>query len=381
MAEVITYADVLYTKRSITPCWIMEEYSRKAIKGYDEYTLPPEHRPKPNPLGVTNRGTQYRLVRNAGHWKETIQEKCYADGKWNYGPQENHRYNLPTWAPPVAPQNPSWALELRNKIQSDKVSFAETIGEWREAVGILGDAGRIVKRAFQHAKSLLRARRSRRALRKWFKRVFGRQPGSRFELMDAVRVDLCIKFGIAPIAQQMWDSVEILDRIRATKRRLQVTVRKKTKSKTRAYYGGFDSWTFERSIRAIAYVTYNADDSSFTAGNLGESLWAGTPLSFMVDWFWNFGSYLSSFNAMNGVASFEGAVCTRTRVSGVFLGNQWGWDFIPVEPGKIAYSGYERERITTLPLPSLPSVGIPDTDIWGRLISATEVFASMRKRS
>jgi hypothetical protein len=124
------------------------------------------------------------------------------------------------------------------------------------------------------------------------------------------------------------------------------------------------------------------DNPSFTTGNLAESLWAGTSLSFMVDWFWNFGGYLSSFNAMNGVKSFKGTVGNKILIARRDNRTAYisGGVRSTVQPARSTFKSYERTVMLGLPLASLPEVTpLSESVDWSKLISAREVLFSMRQ--
>lgn len=273
---------------------------------------------------------------------------------------------------------PNWALALRNKIQDDKVSFADTIGEWRESVQLLEGAANLVQKAYRHAKALWRFRKNRRALARYFRRDFGRDPRDKFELFDIVQTDLLIKFGLKPTCDLVWDSLEALDIVKKAARRIQVTV----PIEERYSYPGASSGQLDvvrtRSYRAVAYVHYDVEDTNFTSGNIAEALWAGTRASFIIDWFYDVGSYLKAFNAMNGVRSLKGTLTKREtiratdrRVDNVTYSLK--------SPGKWIEIRNEREVFTTIPLPDLPGFRIPETDLWSRLHTCIEILASTRR--
>jgi hypothetical protein len=199
--------------------------------------------------------------------------------------------------------------------------------------------------------------------------------------MDAVRVDLAIKFGIKPMAQLAWDSVEQLDRVLQMERRIQVTLENEGTLNVAGRFGGVYTVKRTLSSRAIAFVRYDPNNREFTSGNLAEALWAGTRLSFMLDWFWNFGGYLSSFNAMGGVVSFRGVVCRRDTRTGVDRRVDFGSAYKVIREGRWVYKSYRRDLVSTIPMASLPEPSLPTSNIWGRLFSSIEVFASMRKAS
>lgn len=353
-------------------------YMPQLMKSTSVGKLEPEHRIKPNPLYLTDRAKQHRAVYQTLVTRNVQTRRC-AVGGFSYDIQ-NFLYNPGTGIPLTAPGgDPNWALALRNKIQDDKVSFAESIGEWRESAKMLGQTAGWLLTSIKNARKLLRNKRKRRQWRNWFKVVHHRDPKDKYELMDFVSVDLMIKFGIKPQAQLLWDMKDVLDRYLIAKRRIQVTLPLDEEIRTKGAYGGECVVRKQTSCRAIVFVRYDMNSREFTSGNLAEALWAGTTLSFMVDWFWNFGSYLSSFNAMKGVTSFEGVLCRRVRYIGIDRRiNSYGYTTV-VQPGRVVRAEFERQRFYSLPYAKLPGVSIPTTDIWGRLWSSIEVLASIRK--
>lgn len=344
--------------------------------------LDPAHRVKPNPLSNTSLGLQFTSVKKYGHHVDVTTSftgTCAAapTGRPPFI-NEAHIWVSPPLAIPVV-DAPNWALAMRGKILDDKVSFADTIGEWRESVHMLGQATSALHRAWKAALRLWKLRHARRFLKRWFVHTFGRDPSSKLELMDAVSVDLAIKFGIKPTANLIWDSTQQLNRYLIQKRRLTVTLKEKGAGTYPGEYGGAYAITVEKSYRAICYVTYNMDSREFTSGNLAEALWAGTRLSFMVDWFINVGSYLASFSAMRGVTSVTGVLCKRERRSGTDS-RILTKDGHMLERGKYEYRSYARDYFTGIPMAHFPSVRLPEGNLVAKIWSSLEVLYSIRKR-
>jgi hypothetical protein len=211
-----------------------------------------------------------------------------------------------------------------------------------------------------------------------------RDPDDRYELWDIVSADLALKFGIKPYINQIEDAVDALQSVKVCKRRLQVTVKAETRKSTAGLNGGSYDVRWIRSYRAIAYVTFDWESSDFTAGNIGEALWAGSKLSFMVDWMWDVSSYLRSFNATNGVTSLRGVLCDRQRVIGrddrLNLVRSSGATTSILRVGTWARRSYQRSTFTSIPMASVPMPKLPDSDIWGKLLSAGEILGSLIKR-
>jgi hypothetical protein len=338
-----------------------------------------EHRVKPDPLTLTTRGLQYTDVRTTRQERQVLYPAYGCPGGLTIGTQTDWKYGLPTQ--PIVPcEAPDWALAFRNKLQDDKVSFAEQIGEWREAVSMMSDGVGVMKRAFRAVKRIWRNRRHVRNWRKWYKTTFKRPPSSKWELQDAISVHLMIKFGITPMLTQLEDVMVQLDRYLLKTRRIQVTLKTRGAYSAGGRYGGTYSIERVRSTRVIAFVTYDMDNREFTSGNIGEALWAGTKLSFVVDWFWDVSSYLSSFNALKGVTSLQGVICRRDTVKGIDRRVQFGPGYKVQTPGTWNKKSYQRDKfgITDIPISSLPKPRLPDTDLWSRWLTLREILSSVR---
>jgi hypothetical protein len=357
-------------------------YGTRRVAYTDEYSIPPEHRPKPDPLDITNRRNQWTYKSTALRYSRRYEWK---EWDWSYPPYYT-RYTLCSRTEysfvvetgiPALPHASGWILAIRNKLQDDKVSFAETIGEWREGVGLLGSAWNTLKRGAKAARDLLKKRNRRRTLKKWFRAQFGKSPDSPLELLDAVSLDLSIKFGLKPTLNQIWDTLDALGHVAPRKRRLQVTVPDKASIEVPGTFGGSLSYEETLSSRCVIWVTYDLDSSLFTAGNLAESLWAGTSLSFVLDWFIDVGGYLSSFNALKGVSSFTGFVSQKTNGTGHDVRTMVSGGVISTA-GKIEWKSKERLVLTSLPFADLPTFKLPDTDLWSRLHSLNEMFVSTK---
>lgn len=380
MTTVTTYRKVEVTRQLVQPCLDVTSYTDTAVSTVDTLKLPPQHRVKPNPLDLTSRGLQYTDAMTYTVERRAAPMRYLCSGKgWMSGYVDEHRYYLPG-RPYFYTPTPNWTLALRNKIIDDKVSFAEAIGEWRESVGLVEQAAGTLQKATRQAQKLWRSRKSRRACRKWFKDLFKRDPANKFEVMDAVSVDLAIKFGIKPTLDLAYDSIQQLERYLLAERRLQVTVKTVDEKSYPGNYGGSYKIKVEKSYRAICYVRYDMDSREFTSGNLAESLWAGTRLSFMVDWWWNFGSYLSALSALGGTKSTRGVLCQRERVTGIDRRINSGAGFSNVVQGRWIKKSYQRTAFTSVPLPDLPSFRPPTTMLKERLVSAMEILATLRHK-
>lgn len=382
--STINKYDVL-SRRSGYPCPDATTYGWYTETITSQLELPSQHRTKPANLldNLTALGLQYSDVRISRIEHRMTPTTISCGGKVYPAWYEDWSRIMVTQDWPATP-TPEWELAMRNKIQSDKVSFAENIGEWRESVEALKGGSDLLKRAWRKVKMIWRQRHARRKLRAAFRILMDRDPENRFELWDVMSMDLAIKFGLTPYVSQLQDCIDVLSSIKQCRRRLQVTVKAETEKSTSGLNGGTYHIRWIRSYRAIAYVTYDWESSDFTAGNIGEALWAGTKLSFMVDWFWNVSSYLRSFNATNGVTSLRGVLCDRQRVIGrddrLDLVRGPGVSTSIVRVGTWARRSYQRTTFTSIPLASVPMPQLPDSEIWGKLLSSGEILASLIKQ-
>jgi hypothetical protein len=267
---------------------------------------------------------------------------------------------------------------MRNKIDDDKVNFAESIGEWRESVKTVAAAADVLHRAWWTARDIMKARKNRRVYSRWFREQFGSGPQNRLHLTDAVSMDLAMKWGIQPLADQVYDTLSQYDRLHSCLRRLQVTLKTDGARVTKGKYGGSEKLDSSLSVRAIAWVKYDPENRDFTAGNLAESLWAGTPLSFVLDWWIDISSYLHSFTVMQGVEEVN--VSLVKRFVDVIRDDrvQDQKNAYCVQPGLGRFKRTTRSVLTSIPFATYPSVRRPETDLWKRLFSLTEVLVTLR---
>lgn len=385
MAFTYTYESRLVQTRGAPCSGLVSTYGSMKVRGVEVIKLPPEHRVKPKPLDITTRARQSTAsvtCRVHRYYYGTEVWYCKATKSWDILPRTGWSYYIPSdllKETGTITFRDTWIYALRQKIQSDKISFAETLGEWREALGLAESCAKTFVRAAKLAKAMLKRRDKARALRRWFRSQFGRGPESKLQLQDAVQVDLAIKFGIKPNLTLLQDALEAAGRARSRKRKIRVTVPETQEVTTPGIWGGTLIVHGERSNRVVAYVTYNVDSSEFTAGNLGSALWAGTSMSFVIDWFWNVGGYLESFNALKGVQSFKAARMIRTKFRMTDTRNGGNVTEVCEVPGVYSYKYFERAELLNLPYADVPPLELPTTELWGRLHTLIEILVMQRR--
>lgn len=365
-----------------SPCGVTGKVLMQ-VSGYVRKTiLTRESRPKPDLLleNLTSRGTQTLMTTRYLFQRklETVNVVCGGVTYQRYRVSEN--YAAPGGNYPDTPVV-DWATALRTKIKSDSLSFAEMIGEYREAIRYVEDGSGLLKRAWNTARYLWRNRRHRRRIiRRLLKTgLLGEKASgvSKFQFYDIVGADLALKFGVVPLMELASDALSKLGTNMGRARRFQVTLSKEVTERTAGAHSGYSTVRIKDSKRAVAYVWFNNSYGDYTPGNILESLWAGARLTFMVDWFLNVGRYLSALDAMSTVEKVRGTVTTRRFiwVDDGRIANA-GWNL--VSRGKLRISHTWRETMTSVPMPLLPRFELPEGDL-GKILSSCEVLLSIRR--
>jgi len=272
---------------------------------------------------------------------------------------------------------------MRLKIASEQVSFAENIGEWRERVKLLSASAGLMKKAWHAARQLFHSASSRKRFTGNLKQILGKdwKPKTPFEWGDVASTHLAITYGVRPLIGQLEDVLDQLNRVKMARKRIQVTLSSTAQSRTsRTGYDGEIRREGEQSQRVVCYVTFNKNAADFTAGNLASSIWAGTKLSFMVDWMVDIGGYLESLTALTAVDSLCGTISTHTN--GSVTNTQVQPGRILLRPGTYQYRSTSRSVFNSISLP--PKVNIrfgddPGSNGWDQLVSAMEIFTQLRR--
>jgi hypothetical protein len=276
-----------------------------------------------------------------------------------------------------------WGQEVRLKIAAQQVSFAENIGEYRESLEQLEAVGRTLRKAGYSARRIWRNRKSRskfvrQLTREWQKFGHDIKPKTPFEWRDAIGTHLAINFGVLPQIGQLEDVLTQLDSLKQRTIKVQVTMSKDAAPVHKTWSGnvGEAVVTGKKTQRALVYVRFRDTHGNFTAGNLASSIWAGIPLSFMVDWAIGIGSYLESLTALSGVEEVWGTLTTKysseTIRNAIPTGASLG------EPLRSSYRAHDRSLITAIPMPSRVRVQLPEWNI-GKFITSLEIFSSFRR--
>jgi len=200
--------------------------------------------------------------------------------------------------------DPFWHSRLRTKIKELKVNLGASLAEYRQTVDLFLQLGTMligIKRSLLRGdiKGLARATNIR----------------------NIAAANLTYRFGILPLLSDVHKSLEALQ---SPPRDPQVIVRTQVKDKASAF--GYDGYkhehTSEVQIDAVAAVSFHHSAlGKFTIGNPAELAWEITPFSWIIDYFFTLGEFLSVIDALEGVKDMRGSFTTRRKdvVKGPYL--------------------------------------------------------------
>lgn len=372
------YDDKFVVHRDSPDGPICSEYgygSNKWTATIDETEHVVQHRPKPSNLLINQTAlpAQHKTKAKVG-FAYTMTGPTYGSRSCQYSPRiggYSYQQRFVSDAVPFAHAawtypHTWWEMAMRAKIKGTAVNLAESIGEYGVAVAHWQDGVETIKRAAREAFQTYRdIRRGRWRRRRRTLREHG---------LDFIGADLAIKFGIIPNAELVYDSLQAIElaKVAGIYRRFIVTKSATSKGSYQTSVTNHD-WEATRSQRAIAVMKYEPNSGAFTAGNPAESLWAIVPLSFMVDWFLDVGSYLASLDALSSVALVSGTITTRDRV--VDRGTFKPGYIVEVEP-LTSHHAFKRDLLTTIPMPPHPEWRPSAT--WGKLLSTFEILTTIK---
>lgn len=308
----------------------------------EESILVPSHRPMPKPLLMhpTNHGPFFKSLAEAAVF---YREKPGANLNDAGCPQfiDTRKY----WFIPGGITFPTlttnWQLPLRLQIKSDSVNLGTSLIEYRETCKMFQDAARQTVKVYRY----LRGK--------------GWKKGRKLDSATIARAQLTTSFGIAPLLNDLNDSIVMLDR------RLTLPIFKRFYVKVKEKDSGqkvgpsfIDNWETSRTDTAQVIVQFKQDYGGFTVGNPAELAWEVVPFSFVVDWLIPVGDYLSSLDALRGVHKVVGTLTTRVfdksraECSPAFLAVTRFGATRTISPGLFLRKSYSRAVLNDIPLPS-----------------------------
>lgn len=336
-----------------------------------------QSRPKPDDLtmNMTSFGPHFEetIVTGLSDWNwigSTTDYGCpYPSGRYR-----KHIFERVKWFPFLDPSleltYPDWSLPLRLRIKDEAVNIGATLAEYRQSVSMFGTGARAIVDAWKTFRGTLK----------------GNRKG--LTMCDIAASHLIYDYGIAPLVEDVFSSVEIL-RLRLERpiyRRFHVKQKASTVRGSRNLsIGSNGTVDTDDSVKGSQYVTaYVEFDPRWATeiifGNPAELIWEVIPFSFVVDWMIPIGDWLISLDALSAVKDMRVAVSRKAE----YKTTGAAYTTSPVNSiqkpfttsGSITKRTWERNVYTTVPLPPLPRPSLDGSVV--RLLNAISLLVTTR---
>jgi len=274
------------------------------------------------------------------------------------------------------------------KAKDQSVNFAQNIGEFKSTVGTPGSVGQSLKglsqyvgRRIQDVLDLYIAAKSgnvERVLRKAgvARNAFDkarRKAEKKGLLKTTSEAWLAWQYGVSPILQDVAEAAKELGYLHSPKdfvHRVVGTYSSHTSWTTQDPKGLGGAWLVdfenELNVRGKVSLEYviadqeNHDLSKWGIYNYAHTAWELVTLSFVADWFFDLGTFLSNLDATRGLTFLKGTSSSlvRNTIRSVANGRtSGGW----IYDGK-GVSFYEKHRMSRTPLTGFPP--LPPSPRW-----------------
>lgn len=223
-------------------------------------------------------------------------------------------------------------------IMTDVAELGETVSLLKDGVsgisnilkGLMKKDPRLVLRAFGVRSTRKRVRHVRRVIRRYSPND-QRVMSGKSAIKAAGSLWLTYRYGIMPIVYSLEDALGVLQtdqisyrkdfQVTLTDRYKDILARQNDRLCFSGYYA-FDEVHYREGniscrIRASVDFTYSLRDAlRLNFLTIGKVAWEVVPLSFVVDWFYDIGTYLESLELPSLISSFSAVRSTRDRVTG-----------------------------------------------------------------
>lgn len=304
-----------------------------------------ESRPKPKLL-LSSMTARERVVtihdKRGTYWTESKFDGCPHGGVHGKCTHQSYMTDVSQWNGGVLfPDIDSlksrnlWSGPLRDKMGRQQINLGSSLAEYRESCKMFaGFAG---------------------GLWNAYRAIRGKQKRRKITIRDIPASVLAFNFGIAPLANDVYSSVEMLKT-----RMKKPTIQRISGSyfQGRKFNGLWGSYEHKSSgefrQRATVYIhrsNFAGINGDFDFGNPIEWAWELIPFSFVVDWAIPIGEWLGRLDAMVGNQVLSGSVVTKTVTK---------TEYHPpdathiLSPGRADSKTYERDLIDSIPIPELP---------------------------
>lgn len=266
------------------------------------------------------------------HWVQHWAQQVISSGKSEIITTGEVSYNNDT------------SLELRLKIKDDAINLGTALAEYRQSARMFGSAATAVADAWRVYKGKIR----RKTLTP----------------CDIPAAHLIYTYGVSPLINDVYDSIEelVLRLGYPLRRRYFASAQgRKTKQSTIVPATGTEvkiDARMSKSKRVTAYVEFDLENASrFTVGNPLEIAWELVPYSFVFDWMFTVGDYLTSLDALRAVSTVRTTTSEKVKYSHnskTIKTTAYGPVYHNMQD-QVTYESHERFAASTIPLPSLPT--------------------------
>lgn len=267
---------------------------------------------------------------------------------------------------------------IRKDIQNQSQSFAEHIGEYRESVGYLKEAGKILYEALLLKRGKIPPRWAR----------LGKTASTRnWSMRDVSAAWIVSAFAIKPVVQTINDYCYQMSGVdKTTPSILRIRHSKSAMSQdSQVYSNGSFSMELRRKTSQTTVITYYVElipgAPSFSEGNPAEWVWAAIPFSFVVDWMFKVGTFLKAANNIPPNVKLLGGsqvdIVDATHEYDLLGSNSTDPSYASDRAAIDKYYSLSRNPISSIPFPAVPRWDPPANT--GILTTAIALLHLVRK--
>lgn len=256
---------------------------------------------------------------------------------------------------------------IRAKIKQQNMNLAQSLAEYRQTSRMFSELSQTIFRSF-------RSLRNGRAFGDFVRSL--QQPRSRTERQIANRW-LQFQYGIRPLMSDLYASCDVM----STKIRTGVPIYVKTKKQIVNEFNDFTSFNgsfprHNREVEAVSLVCrYTISEPALKQlAQIGISnplllIWELIPYSFVVDWMFPIGNFLSSLDSLNGTSNLRGVQTRRYNIT----------SYAAAYGGVNTFLGRKYNRVSIGAL-SLPSLAYKPSDSKIAVLNGLALLTQLRRR-
>lgn len=239
-----------------------------------------------------------------------------------------------------------WETKARLQIAEVSQNVAESLFEWRQTAGLVTALSKGMRDSWRAYRDI----RKGKFLRK-----------TRLTTCHVASSELVFSFGVAPLLMEVHEAVDRLNNrlglntlrvIRGSaygggERRLTGNYH------WNGYNLGWHDCRLKRRQSWSIVVRFAEPPPQFTMGNPIELAWELTPFSWLVDGVVQIGDWLTAMGALSNVVSLTGTLTTKDKRT--VTSYSTSSSYTGVLPGRAIGKGYNRQVLTSIPMPRIPS--------------------------